>query len=129
MNAPANHYEDYLERIFEITSETGNVRAIDLAERLGVSKGSVSQMLTRLERDGYINREHYRGFSLTPLGKKTALNIRKRHQVLEEFLELLHIPDSVRENDIEGLEHSLSETTLTALESLVNYLKKHRYRK
>lgn len=123
----STQYEDYLERILEIIEEKGSVRAIEVAERLGVSKGSVSQMVGRLERDGFLDRERYRGFSLTKKGIQTAQRTRKRHEVLEEFLGLLGISDATKEKDIEGMEHSLSEVTVKALERLVAYLKKQRY--
>lgn len=128
MTPISTQYEDYLERILEIIEEKGHVRAVEVAERLGVSKGSVSQMVGRLERDGFVDRERYRGFTLTKKGTTTAQKIRKRHEVLEEFLGLLGISDATKEKDIEGMEHSLSETTVAALEQLGEYLKQTKYR-
>lgn len=116
--------EDYLERISELLDEKGYARVTDLAERLKVKPASVTMMLKKLETSGHIVREHYRGFSLTPKGVAVGNKIKKRHSILSEFLHLLHIPSHTIEKDIEGLEHSLSDDTLDALEKLITKLKK-----
>lgn len=110
--------EDYLERIWELLDEKGYARVTDIAERLGVSPASVTMMLIKLEQSGYIIRERYRGFTLTAKGRVVGHRIRKRHEILSEFLHLLHLPEKVIEHDIEGMEHNLSDQTLTALEAL-----------
>jgi Mn-dependent DtxR family transcriptional regulator len=111
--------QDYLERIVEISQEKGYVRVSDLAGRLSVSPASVTNMLKKLEGEGLVVRESYRGFSLTPKGKKAGENIAKRHQILLAFFSLLELPTSIIEQDIEGLEHHISDETLDALEKLV----------
>lgn len=116
-------HEDYLERIIELLEEKGFVRAVDVAERLAVTSASVTQMLQRLEKDGYLETEKYRGFKLTPLGLATGKKIRHRHEVLAEFFSVLQIPPAIQEHDIEGLEHSLSHETVLALEKLIRQLK------
>ncbi len=129
MIVQTKQHEDYLERILEILQEKGSVRSVEVAERLGVSKGSVSQMIQRLEVEGYLLREKYRGFSLTAKGKATAQKIQRRHLVLSEFLTLIGVPLTTQEKDIEGLEHSVSSDTLDALEKLIRYLQKKGYKK
>jgi Mn-dependent DtxR family transcriptional regulator len=116
--------EDYLERIYELLDEKGYARVTDIAERLGVKPASVTMMLKKLEVSGYIIRERYRGFTLTPIGQTVGLRIRKRHEILSKFLTLLHLPKKTIEHDIEGLEHYLSDLTLTKLENLVKQLEK-----
>jgi Mn-dependent DtxR family transcriptional regulator len=113
--------EDYLERTVEVLKEKGYVRVSDIAERLSVKPASVTRMLQKLEQGGYITREPYRGFSLTSQGKKVALDIRRRHAILEEFLGMLEVPKKIIDKDIDGLEHHLSNQTVEALE---RFLKK-----
>ena len=120
--------EDYLERIYELLNEKGYARVVDIAERLNVKPASVTMMLKKLEMSGYILRERYRGFTLTTKGRSVGLRIQKRHKILSEFLHLLHLPDRIIEHDIEGLEHYLSDQTLTQLETLVDTLKKQSLR-
>lgn len=111
--------EDYLERTVELLKEKGYVRVSDIAERLSVKPASVTKMLQKLELGGYIIREPYRGFTLTSQGKKVALDVRRRHAILEEFLTMLHLPKKIIEKDIDGLEHHLSNQTVEALEQFL----------
>lgn len=119
-------HEDYLERIWELLGEKGYARGIDIASRLGVKPASVTLMLKKLEASGHILREPYRGFTLTSKGRAIGAKIQKRHRILSEFLHLLHVPEHVIEHDIEGLEHDLSDQTLTVLEKLILQLKRKR---
>ena len=116
--------EDYLERTVEILHEKGYVRVSDIAERLKVKPASVTKMLQKLEHDGYITREPYRGFTVTALGQKIALDVHKRHKILQEFFMMLDISPAIIEKDIDGLEHHLSNQTLEALEKFIKTLKK-----
>lgn len=115
-------HEDYLERIWELLDEKGYARVTDMAERLHVSPASVTMMLKKLESSGHVNRERYRGFTLTAKGRAVGLRIKKRHKILSQFLHLLHLPEKTIEHDIEGMEHSLSDETLGKLEKLVRRL-------
>lgn len=117
-------HEDYLERICELLDEKGYARVIDIAERLKVKPASVTMMLKKLEVSGHIVRERYRGFSLTPKGRTVGHRIRKRHEILSRFLHLLNLPEKIIEEDIEGLEHHLSDQTLEKLENLIIRLQK-----
>ena len=112
-------HEDYLERIWELLDEKGYARVTDMAEKLNVSPASVTMMLKKLETSGHVNRERYRGFTLTAKGRAVGLRIKKRHNILSQFLHQLHLPEHVIDHDIEGMEHSLSDETLAKLEKLV----------
>jgi len=116
--------EDYLERIYELLDEKGYARVTDIAERLSVKPASVTMMLKKLETSGHVIRERYRGFTLTAKGKAVGRRIRKRHTILSEFLHLLKIPEKVIEHDIEGMEHYLSDVTLSKLEKLIGKLRR-----
>ncbi len=116
--------EDYLERIWELLDEKGYARVTDIAQRLNVQPASVTMMLKKLEISGHIIRERYRGFTLTAKGRAVGLRIKKRHTILSQFLHLLRLPEKIIERDIEGLEHSLSDETLSKLEKLVIRLRK-----
>lgn len=125
MNTPlTTPNEDYLERIYELLNEKGYARVTDIAERLKVKPASVTMMLIKLETSGYLVRERYRGFTLTAKGRAVALKIRKRHEILQEFFDVLKLPQRVVDKDIEGLEHHLSHETVEALEKLIQSLRK-----
>lgn len=117
--------EDYLERIHELISEKGYARAIDIANALGISQPSVTSMVQKLASAGLLNYEKYRGLTLTDEGKRVAIAIHERHEILKRFLSLLNVSQKAQEQDIEGLEHHISEETVQALSKLSDHLEKH----
>lgn len=110
--------EDHLERIHELMEEKGYARVSDLAERLGVARASVTNMIQRLAERGLVNYERYRGFSLTDEGRAVARAIKERHQVLSEFFLLLGLEPRVVQAEVEEIEHHLKPATLSALKRL-----------
>ena len=115
--------EDYLETIYELEKEKGFVRSSDIAERLDLSKPSVTQMMQRLKRDGLVEYEPYTPIQLTKAGEKIGKGVAERHAVLAEFFTYLKIPKDIQEKDIHGIEHSLSPITLKKLRKLNSFLK------
>ena len=116
--------EDYLERILELIDSKGYARVVDIAKGLQISQASVSNMVRRLDADGLLKYEKYRGLVLTPAGETLARNITRRHQLLTDFLNLLRLDQSVVHHDVEGMEHHISPSTLRAIESLTAQLKR-----
>ena len=74
--------EDYLEQILNLINEKGYARVVDIASNLGISQASVTNMIKRLDGEGLLNYERYRGMSLTPDGEKIAQAILQRHETL-----------------------------------------------
>lgn len=128
MSAPAKPLtvsaEDYLERIYELIETKGYARVSDIAALLKITRPTVSIMVQRLSRDGYLTYEKYRGLTLTPRGAEVARRIRTRHVLLTEFLGLLELDRSVVSRDVEGIEHHVSPETLEKLERLVDHWKR-----
>ena len=106
--------EDYVEAIAELTESTGEARAVDLARRLGVSHVTVIRTVARLQRDGYTSSQPYRAIFLTAKGARLAKQSRERHALVVDFLRALGIPESVVQEDAEGIEHHVSAKTLAA---------------
>jgi Mn-dependent DtxR family transcriptional regulator len=69
-------------------------------------------MVQRLDAEGLLKYEKYRGLALTTAGEALALNITRRHQLLTDFLKLLGLDDEVIYHDVEGMEHHISPPTL-----------------
>ncbi|MFV1996235.1 MAG: transcriptional regulator MntR [Verrucomicrobiales bacterium] len=115
--------EDYLEKILELIDTKGYARVADIAEGLGIAQPSVSNMMQRLDEKGLVDYEKYRGMTLTQEGEKVARRIIKRHGLLEEFLDLVGIERATAYNDLEGMEHHISQQTLRAIEQMVVELK------
>ena len=118
--------EDYLERILELMNSKGYARVVDIAASLKISQASVTNMVQRLDADGLLKYEKYRGLVLTPAGEEVARNIARRHQLLTDFLKLLGVDRRVIEHDVEGMEHHISPSTLHAIESLTIKLRRKR---
>ncbi len=104
--------EDYVELIAKLIDETGEARAVDLAEWLGVSKPTVNNTIQRLQRDGLVTSKPYRSIFLTDAGRKMADMARERHHIVREFLIALGVSPETAESDAEGIEHHVSEETL-----------------
>jgi DtxR family transcriptional regulator, Mn-dependent transcriptional regulator len=103
--------EDYSKAIFALESRGEQpVSTSDLAERLGITPGSVSAMLRKLDELGLITHVPYRGVRLTPAGRRLALEVIRHHRLLESFLaESLGMPWDRVHAEAEVLEHVLSE--------------------
>jgi len=116
--------EDYLERILELIDSKGYARVVDIATSLKISQASVSNMVQRLDGDGLLKYEKYRGLVLTAAGEAVARNITRRHQLLTDFLTLLRLDKRVILHDVEGMEHHISPPTLRAIEKLTAHLRR-----
>ena len=116
--------EDYLERILELINTKGYARVVDIAESLKTSQASVTNMVQRLDAEGLLKYEKYRGLALTTAGEELALNITRRHQLLTDFLKLLGLDDEVIYHDVEGMEHHISPPTLRAIQALTEHLQR-----
>jgi len=116
--------EDYLERILELINSKGYARVVDIAAALKISQASVTNMVQRLDADGLLKYEKYRGLILTTAGKTLACKIAQRHQLLTDFLKLLGLDDRVIYHDVEGMEHHVSSSTLRAIEALTAQLRR-----
>jgi Mn-dependent DtxR family transcriptional regulator len=116
--------EDYLERILELINSKGYARVVDIAAALKISQASVTNMVQRLDGEGLLKYERYRGLILTAAGKTLARKIAHRHKLLTDFLKLLGLDDRVIYHDVEGLEHHISAPTLRAIEALTEQLRR-----
>ena len=103
--------EDYAKAIYAIgRREEGAVSTSALAERLGVSPGSVTAMLKRMGEMGLAEHEPYHGVRLTRRGERVALEVIRHHRLLESYLsEALGMPWDRVHDEAEVLEHYISE--------------------
>ena len=104
--------QDYAKAVYALQSRCagGAVSTNDLAERLGVTPGSVSAMVRKLDDLGLVEHEPYKGVRLTEQGREVALEVLRHHRLIELFLaqELGMGWDRVHA-EAEVLEHVLSE--------------------
>ncbi len=102
--------EDYLKALYQLHGDQRPVPTRDLAQRLGISSPSVSEMVTRLSAQGMVEHDKYRGQQLTREGRKVALELVRHHRLLEMFLvEVLGYSWDEVHDEAERLEHVISE--------------------
>ncbi len=115
--------EDYLEVIYELIQKKGYATTIDIANYLHVSSPSVTKMVKRLDKIGYLVYEKYRGLQLTSDGIAVAKNIHESHDLLVEFLRIIGIDEEIANKDAEGIEHHLHPQTMEKLEEFTKNIK------
>ncbi|MBP1950372.1 transcriptional regulator MntR [Virgibacillus litoralis] len=120
---PTPSMEDYIEQIYNLIESKGYARVSDIAEALIVHPSSVTKMVQKLDKDEYLNYEKYRGFILTSKGKKIGERLVFRHELLENFLEIIGVDNDKIYEDVEGIEHHLSWNSIDRIGDLVQYFK------
>jgi DtxR family Mn-dependent transcriptional regulator len=102
--------EDYLKALYHLHGDQRPVPTRELAQRLGISSPSVSEMVTRLTTQGLVEHDRYRGQQLTREGRKVALELVRHHRLLEMFLvQVLGYRWDEVHDEAERLEHVMSE--------------------
>ncbi|TKX78928.1 metal-dependent transcriptional regulator [Halorubrum sp. SD626R] len=120
---PTDTVEDYLKAIHRIESRTGPpVSTSAIAEALGKAPATVTSMLETLSDRGLLTREKYAGAELTPAGEVAALEVVRRHRLIEAFLsEQLGYEPSEVHDEADALEHHVSEEFTRRVERTLDY--------
>lgn len=111
--------ENYLETILVLKNKKGNVRSIDVAHELMVSKPSVSVAMKNFREEGYITVDSDGSLSLTEKGLKIAERVYERHQVITEALMSLGVDEITAKEDACKIEHDISEMTFEKLKAFI----------
>ena len=109
--------EDYLEAMLMLKEERGYIRSIDVAQKLGVTKPSVSYATKRLRENGFITMGPDGLITLTPQGLEIAERIYERHKVLTALLIRLGVAPEIAREDACKIEHDLSVESFAAIRS------------
>ncbi|MFX1277684.1 MAG: metal-dependent transcriptional regulator [Promethearchaeota archaeon] len=118
-------YQRYLDEIYTITSKKkkgGWVSNKEIAEALSIKPASVSGMLNKLKKRGFIQWEQRKSIRLTKLGKEVAEHLNEVHSILNEFFEkVLKIKDKELINDLScQIEHHITEDVKDSLKKFLN---------
>ncbi|MCR6668747.1 MAG: metal-dependent transcriptional regulator [archaeon YNP-WB-040] len=114
--------EDYLRIIYEIVQAKGYARIRDISKALGVKPSTVVEMMRKLHDEGLVIYEKYGGITLTPRGKEMAEAIKRRHDTLKRFLEIILVPNNVAAKDAHILEHQLDPKTILQITRFVEFI-------
>jgi len=105
--------EDYLKIIYKLEDSSSSDKGVQtsvIAERLAISQASVSNMIKKLADKSYVSYAPYYGVSLTDSGRKIALNMIRKHRILEQYLvERLNYSWDEVDEEAEILEHAISD--------------------
>jgi DtxR family Mn-dependent transcriptional regulator len=117
---PTAAVEDFLKVAYTLQESLPNaqerVSTNALSDALGISAPSVTEMARRLHEDGYIDYMKYQGVRLTPEGVALALQVLRRHRLIELFLvQELGYPLHEVHEEAEKIEHAVSETFIHAI--------------
>ena len=112
--------EDYLKAIYELEQKGTPAGTNDIAGRLGIAAASVSGMVQRLGRLGLVRAERYRGARLTVAGRAAALQLIRRHRIIECYLvERLGFGWEDVHDEAERLEHAASDELITRMAAAI----------
>ncbi len=112
--------ENYLETILMLGEENGTVRSIDIANKLGYAKPSVSRAVGLLRERGFITMEQNGELLLTQSGFEKASAIYERHKLISKFfVELLGVEKDVADRDACRIEHVISEESFEKIKKYV----------
>jgi DtxR family Mn-dependent transcriptional regulator len=112
--------EDYLKAIFELSRATGSAVTSEVASRLGVASASVSAMVRRLTGQGLVSHERYGALRLTKKGRTVALQLVRRHRVIEAYLvTALGYPWDEVHSEAERLEHAASPELINRMAAAI----------
>jgi DtxR family Mn-dependent transcriptional regulator len=114
--------QDYVKSLYALEAGGAPVGTSELAAQLGVSAPSVTVMLRRLAAERLVRHEPRAGARLTAEGRRQALDLVRRHRILETFLvEVLKLDWSEVHEDAEVLEHHISDRVLDAIDRLIGH--------
>jgi DtxR family Mn-dependent transcriptional regulator len=102
--------EQYLKVIYNLTEDGGMAKTTDIASAMDITPASVTEMLHKLSRKGYVRHEPYKGVVLRPRGMKIACRISRKHRLLERFLaDFVGVSGKSRHEQACKMEHALTD--------------------
>jgi Mn-dependent DtxR family transcriptional regulator len=125
MNGLYESGEDYLETILILKKRNGNVRSIDIAREMDLSKPSVSRAVGILKNKGFIVVDEDGAIHFTDEGSKIAKRIYDRHRILTEALMSLGVDEKTASEDACRIEHDISEKSFSKIKSHVRNMRKN----
>ncbi len=112
--------EMYLETILVLKSEKPAVRSIDIAERLGYAKSSVSRGVNLLQDRGYIIVREDGFIDFTEAGARKAETVFERHNVLTSMFIALGADKALAESNACRIEHVIDDEVFELIKNYVN---------
>ncbi|WP_294343001.1 metal-dependent transcriptional regulator [uncultured Clostridium sp.] len=112
--------ENYLETILILSNSLPVVRSIDISEKLGYKKSSVSVAMKNLREKNHITVTKEGYIYLTESGRKIAEMIFERHELISSWLENLGVDKEIAAEDACRIEHVISTESFNAIKAYIN---------
>jgi DtxR family Mn-dependent transcriptional regulator len=114
--------EEYLESVYRLQQKSGVARTTDIVKLLKVAPGTVTNTVKKLEREGLVKHEPYKGVKLTEKGRKIALQVLRKHRLSECLLtDLLRVDWDKAHKVACRLEHALDKDLVKKLENALGH--------
>ena len=114
--------EDYLRSIYEVAGHKGYARIKDIAKEMSLKPSTVVGMMRKLKQCGLITYEKYGEIRLTPRGNEVTIELKKRRDTFEKFLEIILVPKEIAARDAHILEHQLEPQTIQQFKRFVEFI-------
>lgn len=113
-------HEMYLKVIYRLRQENEIARVRDMAKGLGVTAGTVSAVLKKLERAGLLLHDPYGAVKLTLAGERVAECVVRKFETIRSLLtDVLGLDPETAEIDACMMEHSVGPATVNRMEYLL----------
>nr|WP_209010514.1 metal-dependent transcriptional regulator [Clostridium aminobutyricum] len=110
----------YLKTINKLSGENGNVRCADIARSLNYSKPSISRAVRILGKEGYLYINHNGTVELTETGRKIALRVCEKQEILALFFQkIAKVSKKRAELDACRIEHVISEEVFQGIKRFI----------
>ena len=114
--------EDYLETILILREKNGNVRSIDIVNKMNYAKPSISIAMKKLKSEDLVEMDLNGYITLTPRGEEIAKRIYSRHKLLEKCLIAIGVDPDTAEEEACRIEHVIDDDTYHKINE---FYKKH----
>lgn len=120
---PSSTVENYLKAIYGIaehSEEQALVPIGKIAEALELTPGTVTTMMKHLDKEAFIRYHPRKGVELLDKGRLMALQVLRRHRLIELFLvEVMHLDWAHVHDEAEVLEHALSDLLVERIDEML----------
>ncbi len=114
--------EDYVRAIYILQETNQDTGVTSVAERLRLSKSTVSERVKSLVKDGLVENTPYAQVKLTKEGLNIGKKLTYKHRIIEVFLsQVLGVPNEKVHEEAEKLEHACSDDVIQRIAKLLNY--------
>ena len=121
---PTSTVENYLKTLYSLEQQSPQrlVALGKLAQAVDVTPGTATTMVKRLAQSGLVDYESHEGARLLPQGKQIAVQVLRRHRLIELFLiEVMGYDWGQVHEEAEVLEHAVSDRLLQKIDDMLGH--------